>query len=108
MEDKVEMKKIYVYQLSLANGKILINNSEGMFSVGHADQADEKVLINSATLINILYEDEAGNVIDANGTVVRHAQPDAKLVSAESDINDSNSTVIAEVDVAALHDELQS
>lgn len=48
----------YVYQLSLANGKVLINESDGLFSINSPTDPDDKILINSAVLIKV-YEQEA-------------------------------------------------
>lgn len=46
--------KRYVYQLSLSDGTVLINESEGLFSIKSQDNPDDKVLINSAVLIKVL------------------------------------------------------
>lgn len=47
----------YVYQLSLSNGKVLINESDGLFTLPAPDSGEEKCLINSAVLIK-MYETE--------------------------------------------------
>jgi len=53
---EVEKKIRYVYQLSLSNGKILINEGDGIFSVDNPEKPEEKVLVNSAVLIKIIEE----------------------------------------------------
>lgn len=63
----MENKMRYVYQLSLADGRILINESEGLFSVHSPENPDDKVLINSAVLIK-MYEKEETAVEVVNDT----------------------------------------
>lgn len=48
-------KTMYMYQMSLANGKIVMHKTEGLFTNGESE--DEKVLINSATLVQVYEED---------------------------------------------------
>jgi hypothetical protein len=50
---ETEKKVIYTYQLSLANGKILINDMDGLFSIDNPEKPEEKVLVNSAVLIKV-------------------------------------------------------
>ncbi len=48
----------YMYQLSLADGSVLINEGDGFFSVKDAEKPEDKVLINSAVLIKIIEEEQ--------------------------------------------------
>lgn len=50
----MENKLRYVYQLSLSDGKVLINECDGLFSVNNPEDPEDKVLINSAVLIKML------------------------------------------------------
>lgn len=52
MENKVK----YVYQLSLANGKVLINEGDGIFSVDNPEKPNDKILVNAAVLIKVIDE----------------------------------------------------
>lgn len=69
----MENKMRYVYQLSLADGRILINESEGLFSVHSPENPDDKVLINSAVLIKMYEKEEtAVEVVDTSTTDEDH------------------------------------
>lgn len=51
MEDK---KVRYLYHLSLSDGRIIINESDGLFSINSAENPDDKTLIHSAVLIRVV------------------------------------------------------
>jgi hypothetical protein len=61
----MEKKLRYVYQLSLSNGKILINECDGLFSVNNPQDPEDKVLINSAVLIKMFEVEEEMQVQDS-------------------------------------------
>lgn len=78
----MESKKKYIYQLSLADGTILMNECEGFFSVKDPEKQDDKVLINSATLVKILDIEEAPT---SEPVVVSSDPLEVELVSPEAE-----------------------
>lgn len=60
----MENKTIYLYQLSLADGRILLHESEGLFSVNNPSDAADKTIINSAVLIKIITPEVKSDVIE--------------------------------------------
>lgn len=49
----MENKTMYLYQISLADGRVVLHESEGMFNLNSEDKED-RTLINSVTLIKIM------------------------------------------------------
>lgn len=80
MENNLD-KTIYVYQLSLADGKIVIHESDGFFSSDSSDDNAEKVLINSATLIKVISKENT-KIVEDNISINGESEPvEVELVS---------------------------
>lgn len=60
----MENKTVYLYQLSLADGRILLHESEGLFSVNNPDNLEDKTIINSAVLIKIITPEVKSDVVE--------------------------------------------
>lgn len=85
----------YVYQLSLADGKVLINECDGLFSVN----GDDKVVINSAVLIKIVDAPQA----DVQ-PVVDNLTHDAELVQNEQLVDQATQEYLESVNVVPAED----
>lgn len=84
----------YIYQLSLSDGTVLINECDGLFSVKSQDDKDDKVLINSAVLIKVIEapQIDAQPVVDNQLHEVELVQNDAQVdqVILENNLADMN------------------
>lgn len=83
----MEKKVKYVYQLSLSDGKILLNEGDGIFSVSNPEKPDEKVLVNSAVLIKII-EEKPEEVQEEPQVVVAEEISEENVICVDEDCND--------------------
>lgn len=85
----MEKQVKYIYQLSLANGTVLINESEGLYSVNNPENPEDKVLINSAVLIKVV-EPEQSEQQESAPLEVELVQNDVSVVDNLTPVDESS------------------